>query len=407
LYDSGQWIGNRLSLTEQNPEGRIKLWEVEKRHPFNLPNGTDIQGDDERVSQTSEDDSQEPKLHHNFDDVEEDEEGLHVDPGALFSYPFRPTLCQCRYCDPSGLIWDVDQHCYSPFLTPPSPTSDSKSTSLSKSPFENIPLFFTPPPTEIRSFDFFSKDLRPVPSLSVFLPENDHSSVLRRSWSEPLASSFCGENVGSSNEGTRGSFGIIGHGRVCDNVNVNESHRMKRGEFQNASAVLPASTVSLATSQSLEVSTEIVTSPNGHRDIEIKFYSSSPPGGGSTMVPTGDVEHSSDLYVCGENSVRSANISLPSAEEQVGPQDAINVRKNAQQESGESSVNAQAGNVKEHGSVNCKHGVARCDSGDNVWTGDPKTDKKEGCNVSEHSFCEQSAKTLDEEVDQLCLYAEE
>jgi hypothetical protein len=242
----------------------------------------------------------------------------------------------------------------------------------------------------------------------VFLSESDHSSVLRRSWSEPPPSSFCGESIGSSNEGSRGSFGIIGHGRVCDAVNVTESRHMKRCEFQNASAVLPANTMSLATSQSLEVSTEIVTSPNGHRDIEIKFYSSSPPVR-STMIPTGDIKDNSDVCVCDESSVTSAKISLPSPpEEQVGPQDAMNVRENTQQENGESSVNAQTGNVKEHGSVNCEQGVAQCDSGDNVWAGDLKTyDKKEGCSISDHTFCEQSAKTLGEEVDQLCLHAEE
>ncbi|KDR21471.1 hypothetical protein L798_03836, partial [Zootermopsis nevadensis] len=278
LYDSGHWIGNRQSSTEQDPERRIKLWEIEKGHSFNLSNGNDTQGDDEYVSQTSEDDNQEPKLHHNFDDVEEDEEGLHVDNGALFPYPFPPILCQCRYCDPSGLIWDVDQHCYSPFLTPPPPNSENKSTSYSKSPFENIPLFFTPPLTEVRSFDFFNKDIRSTPSPSLFLSENDHSSVLRRSWSEPLpSSSFCGESFGSNNESSRGNFGIIGHGRVRDDANVTESRHTKGCEFQNASTASPANTMSLTTSQSLEVSTEIVTSPNGHRDIEIKFYSSSPP----------------------------------------------------------------------------------------------------------------------------------
>lgn len=388
-YGSRHWVGNRLSLTEQDPEGRT----VEKRHAFNPSNGNDNQVDDEHVSQTCEDDNQEPNLHHNFDDVQEDEEGSHVDSGALFPYPFPPTLCQCRYCDPSGLIWDVDQHCYSPFLTPPSPTSDNKSTSYSKSPFENIPLFLTPPPTEVRGFDFFNKDQRSTPSSSVFLSENDHSSVVRRSWSEPLPSSL-------DNEGSRGSFGIIGHGRVCGDENVTES-RMKKYEFQNASAELPASTVPLSTSQSLEVSTEIVTSPNGHRDIEIKFYSTSPPAV-STIVPTGLVKGSCDLCVCDESSVKGGKTSFSFPAEDVGPQDAINVRENTQQESGESSVNEHAGNAKEHASVICKEGGVHLDSGDNVFAADVKTrDEKEGCNISE------SAKRLGEEVDQLCLHAEE
>lgn len=407
LYDNGHWIGNRLSFTKQDPEAKIKAWEADNRRTFTPSNINDIQGDDDHVSQTSEDDNQEPKLHHNFEDVEEDEEGLHVDSGALFPYPCPPSLCQCRYCDPSGLIWDVDQHCYSPFLTPPSPTIDNKSTSYSKSPFANIPLFLTPPPTDVRSFDFFNKDPRSTSSPLVFLPENDHSSVLRRSWSEPLPSSFCGENITCSNEEPHGSFGTIGHGRVCDD-NVTESRHVMRIDDRNASVEVPASILSVAASQSLEVSTEIVTSPNGHRDIEIKFYSSSPPVG-TTMTSTRDIKYGYDPSVCDESSVRSTRTSLPtSPEEDVIPQEAVNVKGNMQQENGESSVNVQSGNVKDHASVNCKQDAASCDCTGNVWSGDPETcDKKAGCNVSDYDFCEQSAKTLGEEVDQLHLHAEE
>ncbi|KAK9505862.1 hypothetical protein O3M35_009834 [Rhynocoris fuscipes] len=35
--------------------------------------------------------------------------------------------CQCRYCDPINLTWDVDQRCYSPYLTPPASYSPSSS----------------------------------------------------------------------------------------------------------------------------------------------------------------------------------------------------------------------------------------------------------------------------------------
>ncbi|PNF43637.1 hypothetical protein B7P43_G00694 [Cryptotermes secundus] len=375
LYDNGQWIGNRLSFTKQNSEGNIK---------------------------TSEDDNQEPKLHHKFEDVEEDEEGLHVDSGALFPYPCPPSLCQCRYCDPSGLIWDVDQHCYSPFLTPPSPTMDNKSTSYSKSPFANIPLFLTPPPTDVRGFDFFNKDLRSTSTPLVFLPENDHSSVLRRSWSEPLpSSSFC------RTEESHGSFGTIGHGRVCDD-NVTESRHVRRSDDRNVSVEVPANTVSVAASQSLEVSTEIVTSPNGHRDIEIKFYSSSPPVG-ATMISTRDIKYSYDPSVCDESSVRNTRTSLPtSLEEDVIPQEAVNVKENMQHENGESSENVQSGNVEDHTSVNCEQDSAPCDCTDNLRPGDRETcGEKARCNMSDYGSCEQSAKTLGEEVDQLHLHAEE
>ena len=392
LYDSGCWIGNRPNLAKQDTKGSIKVWEAENRNTFTLKN--DTQEDDEHVSQTSEDDSQEPKLHHNFDEVEDDDDGgLYVDSGGLFPYPCPPTLCHCRYCDPSGLIWDVDQHCYSPFLTPPPPTVDSKSTSL---PFSNSPLFLTPPPTEVRSFDFFNKDPRSTPSPPMFHPENDNFSVLRRSWSEPLPSSFSSENTTSSNEETRRSFGIIGHGRVREVENVQESRQVTRLEVHSAPAEVPRSPVALMTSQSLEVSTEIVTSPNGHRDIEIRFYSSSPPVD-TAVVSTRDTKNSCCVGVSDGNGLGSPRTFLFSSVKEVCSEGALNVKENAQHEIGESSVNAQAGNNT------CKQDAAQCDCGDNVWVGDGK----EECNVFDHGFCEQSAKSLGEEVDQLHLHAEE
>lgn len=391
LYDSGRWIGNRPSLAKQDTKGSIKVWEADNRNTFTPCNGNDTQ-EDEHVSQTTEDDSQEPKLHHNFDEVEDGDGGLYVDSGALFPYPCPPTLCHCRYCDPSGLIWDVDQHCYSPFLTPPPPTVDNKSTS---SPFANIPLFLTPPPTEVRSFDFFTKDLRSTPSPLMFHPENDNFSVLRRSWSEPLPSSFCSENITSSNEESRRSFGIIGHGRVREVKNVAES-QVNRLEVHSASAEVSASTVSVMTSQSLEVSTEIVTSPNGHRDIEIKFYSSSPPA--DTAVVSARVRKDScGLGVCDGNGLGSPRASVSSSVEDVCSEGAANDTENTQQENGESSVKAQAGNGT------CKQDAAQRGYGDSVWVGDGK----EGCSAFDHGFCEQSAKSLGEEVDQLHLHAEE
>lgn len=110
--------------------------------------------------------------------------------------------CQCRYCDPAGVIWDVDQRCYSPFLTPPSPTELKLSYSL-------------------RGYDV--------------------GSMLRRSWSEPSSSP----------------------------VKQIQQRTRAYSESQTQSAQPQAS-------QSLEVSSEIITSPNGHRDIEIKFFSSKP-----------------------------------------------------------------------------------------------------------------------------------
>lgn len=112
------------------------------------------------------------------------------------------TVCQCRYCDPCGEIWDVEQRCYSPFLTPPSP---------------NEPKLFI-------------NSIRSVISGSLS-KSNGSSYLLRRSWSEPSESSV-----------------------------MTVRSRNKSDSYEPSS-------------HDLQVSSEIITSPNGHRDIEIKFFS--------------------------------------------------------------------------------------------------------------------------------------
>lgn len=108
-----------------------------------------------------------PRLHHSFEEVEEarDVNG-------------NQSTCQCRYCDPAGLIWDVDRNCYSPYLTTPSTTN-------------NPPIVTSSAPKKFCLIHSFS---------SVSLDDDG------------------------------------------------------------------------STKSDLEVSTEIVTSPNGHRDLEIKFF---------------------------------------------------------------------------------------------------------------------------------------
>lgn len=395
LYDNGRWNGSRRSLTKEDTEERIKVWGAESKHTFALPSRTDVQGD-EQVSQTSEEDNQEPKLHHNFDDVEENEDSLHVDTTALFPYPCPTTVCQCRYCDPSGLIWDVDQHCYSPFLTPPSPTEDIKSPSFSKSPFANIPLFLTPPHADVRSFDFFSRDTRSTPSPSALHPENDRNSILlRRSWSEPLPS-----NLGGNEQESRGNFGVIGRGRIYDGDTATESREANRRTVPDVAAEVSSNSSSLMSSQSLEVSTEIVTSPNGHRDIEIKFYSSSPPIG-AALVSNGEVKKVQDASGCDEGGLRNVQVSVASSQEVAKSQEfgSAEVGKKESEE----SLCVESGKAKEEGCVNSKQDASQSDSGMAVWVGIGKTS---GCGVRDHSFCEQSAKTLGEEVNQLHLHTE-
>lgn len=93
--------------------------------------------------------------------------------------------CQCCYCDPSGLVWDIRQKCPFPFLNTPS-----------------------------------DQQISPLAT--------DFSAIVK-------------EILPCDSDG--------------DKTYMNE-------KFSD-------------TSNSLEVSSEIVTSPNGHRDIEIKFYSCS------------------------------------------------------------------------------------------------------------------------------------
>lgn len=131
-----------------------------------------------------------PKLHHSFEDVEDFSKDINDNQPA--------SSCQCRYCDPSGQIWDVDRHCYSPFLTTPE-----------------------------RQSTFSFPDIQVEP--------------LVRGYEASLSSELidCMTGLSLDVERTKSDSSISG------------------------------------SSRDLEVSTEIVTSLNGHRDLEIKFFSSS------------------------------------------------------------------------------------------------------------------------------------
>ncbi|CAG9765295.1 unnamed protein product [Ceutorhynchus assimilis] len=76
--------------------------------------------------------SEDPKLHHSFEEVEEVKDVNGNQPVST---------CQCRYCDPEGQIWDVDRSCYSPFLTPPTKTLFDFSNLLSQS--SELPFKFS------------------------------------------------------------------------------------------------------------------------------------------------------------------------------------------------------------------------------------------------------------------------
>lgn len=177
--------------------------------------------------------------------------------------------CQCRYCDPSGLIWDVDRNGYSPFLTAP------PSVEYCPDHFSQVPLFLTPPCLQENVHDRFFDER---PRLHYDDKETGHTGpgggvVLRRSWSDPT-SYFSYEEIAAP---TR-DVGVIGDRGQSEN---GKRRTLWRGDSIGAPVDSSSNSVvslngagATASPKGLEVSTEIITSPNGHRDLEIKFYSS-------------------------------------------------------------------------------------------------------------------------------------
>ncbi|KAL0275014.1 UNVERIFIED_CONTAM: hypothetical protein PYX00_003002 [Menopon gallinae] len=168
--------------------------------------------------EVSEDELYCPKLHHSFEDVAESEP----------QYVYSASSCQCHYCDPAG-IWGAN------FF-----------------PKKEAPSFATPPPdSTAKSFHYSA-----------------HSDlVLRRSWSEPIQSQSAWKPADGPGPQRSNSFSLA---ESWKSKTLEDAHRWKpsgKGAGTKSSGY---------GSQCLEVSTEIVTSPNGHRDIEIRFYSTSP-----------------------------------------------------------------------------------------------------------------------------------
>ncbi|XP_024944057.1 uncharacterized protein LOC112494850 [Cephus cinctus] len=208
-----------------------------------------------------------------------------------------PGSCQCRYCDPSGLIWDVDQNGYSPFLTPP--LQAPQCNDYSNVHYSHVPLFLSRPlcqeTTPVELFD-------EAPRLHM---ERENGTILRRSWSDPT--SYFSEEILPNR-----SVGVIG------DRGLTEASKGKvtswRGSTSSTGSSASSSTPGVP-SQGLEVSTEIVTSPNGHRDLEIKFYSSSP----TATIPEDKAifpdEDFSDIWSYHESKLQQDFRTLLQAEE--------------------------------------------------------------------------------------------
>ncbi|EEB11723.1 hypothetical protein Phum_PHUM129570 [Pediculus humanus corporis] len=181
---------------------------------------------DDGGKKNMEDESHGPKLHHAFEDVTESD---------LPSYGCLPSSCQCHYCDPSG-IWNAPTNIF------------FKET-------ENLSALLLTPPYRA------NKTFHPFP----------HSElVLRRSWSEPISDvarrddqDFIFSKSGiTKDHHWSGDKMFSGSWETIEKIDSDpEKTNKKKTSYGN---------------QCLEVSTEIVTSHNGHRDIEIRFYSSSP-----------------------------------------------------------------------------------------------------------------------------------
>ncbi|XP_029035163.2 uncharacterized protein LOC114872276 [Osmia bicornis bicornis] len=210
--------------------------------------------------------------------------------------------CQCRYCDPSALIWDVDQNCYSPFLTP------SPSTEFCPGHYSQMPLFLSRPSLNCpeQNIDrLFNVD-------AARLQEKDscgsNGVVLRRSWSDPT--SYFSEEIAAPSR----DVGVIGDRGQAESGKRRTLWRgdtigVPTGNVGSASAA----GMNLASPKGLEVSTEIITSPNGHRDLEIKFYSASP-----NAAPTEEADEDedfSDIWSYHESKLQQDFRTLLQAEE--------------------------------------------------------------------------------------------
>lgn len=165
--------------------------------------------------------SETPNLHHSFEDIEDHLDVTDINGNVESS-------CQCRYCDPASQIWDIDRNCYSPFLTSPV-------ESMFRFPIASSSLTAS---SSLSSTDrYFSSYMDSLTDRQ----HNHHHQCLVKD-----ISTF-------SLEDTNRNSGTMDKVSDFSPSNFHQQHRSQ---------------------SDLEVSTEIVTSLNGHRDLEIKFFTS-------------------------------------------------------------------------------------------------------------------------------------
>lgn len=203
--------------------------------------------------------------------------------------------CQCRYCEPSALIWDVD------------PTTYGSSQYLAPYPSRQLPVFLS----SYTCHDQFYDDSHHP---GVCLHRDGSVAVLRRSWSDPA--SYFSDDIPAPQR----DVGVIGDRGQSDLRTTGAWRPDVSSPSSTSSSML--SGASTTGSQGLEVSTEIVTSPNGHRDLEIKFYSSSPSSSppeedkvGFSFAEEDAEEEFSDIWSYHESKLQQDFRTLLQAEE--------------------------------------------------------------------------------------------
>lgn len=177
--------------------------------PLNNYYGFNYQHQQRQHKMLQEEKNETPKLSHLFEDVLEDLDAKDLNGNE--------TSCQCRYCDPSGQIWDMDVDYLSPSSLNFGSTGYSDNTPSNQADFNRAPS-------------------RPY---------------LRRHSSDP--------------QSLLESLSTISLDDDCTSSSLSSA--------SSSTSSVPTTLLSAPNSPNLEVSTEIVTSHNGHRDLEIKFFS--------------------------------------------------------------------------------------------------------------------------------------